>query len=97
MRKASSAAGGILSPDILERLDDLPGQKASDFGLDSSAKVKDEIARAWADAQDYWRIFQRKLATTPLEPRDSSDTIETARGREVRAGVGIESRTPVAR
>lgn len=66
--------GGILSPDILERLDDLPGQKPSDFGLDSSAKVKDEIARAWADAQDYWRIFQRKLES--LKP-ESPATTET--------------------
>jgi hypothetical protein len=53
--------GAILSPDILDRLEDLPGQKPSDFGLDSSVKVKDDIARAWADAQDYWRIFQRKF------------------------------------
>lgn len=66
--------GGILSPDILERLDDLPGQKPADFGLDSSAKVKDEIARAWADAQDYWRIFQRKLES--LKP-ESPATTET--------------------
>lgn len=55
--------GAILSPDILERLDDAPGQRPADFGLDGSGKVKDEIARAWADAQDYWRIFQRKLDT----------------------------------
>jgi len=55
--------GAILSPDILERLEDLPGQKPKDFGLESTAKVKDEIARAWADAQDYWRIFHRKLET----------------------------------
>ncbi|MFO1419821.1 MAG: DNA methyltransferase [Candidatus Competibacteraceae bacterium] len=53
--------GAILSPDLLERLDDAPGQRPADFGLDGGAKVKDEIARAWADAQDYWRIFQRKL------------------------------------
>lgn len=53
--------GAILSPDILDRLDDLVGQRPADFGLDSTGKVKDEIARAWADAQDYWRIFQRKL------------------------------------
>ncbi len=53
--------GAILSPDILDRLEDAPGQKPADFGLDASAKVKDEIARAWADAQDYWRIFQRKV------------------------------------
>jgi hypothetical protein len=66
--------GAILSPDILERIEDLPGQKPADFGLDSSIKVKDEIARAWADAQDYWRIFQRKLETLKS---DSPATTET--------------------
>jgi len=66
--------GAILSPDILERLDDAPGQQAADFGFDRNARVKDEIARAWADAQDYWRIFQRKLET--LKP-DSAATTET--------------------
>jgi hypothetical protein len=60
--------------DILERIEDMPGQRPADFGLDSSAKVKDEIARAWADAQDYWRIFQRKLETLKL---DSPATTET--------------------
>lgn len=56
--------GAILSPDILEHLvDGAKGQGPKDFGLDSVTKVKDEIARAWADAQDYWRIFQRKLET----------------------------------
>jgi hypothetical protein len=66
--------GAILSPDILDRIEELPGQKPVDFGLDSSIKVKDEIVRAWADAQDYWRIFQRKLET--LKP-DSPATSET--------------------
>jgi hypothetical protein len=66
--------GAILSPDILDRIEDLPGQKPADFGFDSSIKVKDEIVRAWADAQDYWRIFQRKLET--LKP-DSPATSET--------------------
>jgi hypothetical protein len=64
--------GSILSPDILERIEDLPGQKPVDFGFDSSAKVKDEIARAWADAQDYWRIFQRKLEA--LKPNSPATT-----------------------
>jgi hypothetical protein len=64
--------GSIFSPDILERIEDLPGQKPIDFSLDSSAKVKDEIARAWADAQDYWRIFQRKLET--LKPSSPATT-----------------------
>lgn len=66
--------GSILSPDILDRIDDATGQRPADFGLESSAKVKDEIARAWADAQDYWRIFQRKLESTKT---DSPATTET--------------------
>lgn len=66
--------GSILSPDILDRLDDLAGQRPTDFGLEGTAKVKDEIARAWADAQDYWRIFQRKLES--LRP-ESPATTET--------------------
>ena len=55
--------GAILSPDILGQTEKLPGQKPSDFGLASGDRVKDEIARSWADAQDYWRIFQHKLET----------------------------------
>ncbi len=66
--------GAILSPDILDRIEEAPGQKPVDFNLDSSTKVKDEIARAWADAQDYWRIFQRKLETLNI---DSPATTET--------------------
>lgn len=66
--------GSIFSPDILERLEEAPGQRPADFGLDTGTKVKDEIARAWADAQDYWRIFQRKLES--LKP-DSPATTET--------------------
>ena len=66
--------GAILSPDILDRLDDAPGQRPADFGLEGTARVKDEIARAWADAQDYWRIFQRKLETLRA---DSPATTET--------------------
>jgi len=66
--------GAILAPDILERLEDAPGQRPADFGLDGATKVKDEIARAWADAQDYWRIFQRKIETIKV---DSPATTET--------------------
>ena len=71
--------GAILSPDILERLEDAPGQRPADFGLEGAGKVKDEIARAWADAQDYWRIFQRKLDTLrPASPATLSPaTTET--------------------
>ena len=66
--------GAIFSPDILGRLEESPGQRPTDFNLDTGTKVKDEIARAWADAQDYWRIFQRKLDS--LKP-DSPATTET--------------------
>lgn len=66
--------GAIFSPDILERLEEAPGQRPADFNLDTGTKVKDEIARAWADGQDYWRIFQRKLES--LKP-DSPATTET--------------------
>ncbi|MBI2506242.1 MAG: restriction endonuclease, partial [Candidatus Latescibacteria bacterium] len=66
--------GAILSPDILDRLEEAPGQRPADFGFEPSAKVKDEIARAWADAQDYWRIFQRRL--NALRP-ESLATTET--------------------
>ena len=66
--------GSILSPEILDKLDDATGQRPADFGLESSAKVKDEIARAWADAQDYWRIYNRKLDTLK---GDSPATTET--------------------
>ena len=66
--------GAILSPDILGQIEDLPGQKPSDFGLDPGTRVKDEIARCWADAQDYWRIFRRKLETVK---EGSNATTET--------------------
>lgn len=66
--------GAILSPDILGRIEDSPGQKPSDFGLDPAAKVKDEIARAWADAQDYWRIFQRKVANSEWRTANGKDS-----------------------
>ena len=66
--------GAILSPDILDHLDDAPGQRPAEFGFETGTKVKDEIARAWADAQDYWRIFQRKLETLRT---DSPATTET--------------------
>ena len=66
--------GGILSPDILGRIEHADGQKPTHFELDSSAKVKDEILRVWADAQDYWRIFQRKLESLKA---DSPATTET--------------------
>ena len=66
--------GAILSPDILGQIEELCGQRPADFGLDASTKVKDEIARGWADAQDYWRIFQRKLETVKEGNNATSET-----------------------
>src|ERR1022692_1104272 len=66
--------GSIVSPELFDRLEELPGQRAADFGLTGSATVKDEIARAWADAQDYWRIFHRKLETMPANSTGTTET-----------------------
>ena len=54
--------GAILSADILDKIEqgELGAQLAKDFGFDAKIKVKDEIARAWADGQDLWRIFKRQ-------------------------------------
>ncbi|NIM17542.1 MAG: N-6 DNA methylase [Candidatus Aminicenantes bacterium] len=53
--------GSIFTADILEKIaqEELKGQVPGDFGLKKGTKVKDEIAAAWADAQDLWRIFKR--------------------------------------
>ena len=91
--------GAILSSDLLDRLDDAKGQGPADFGLDPASKVKDEIARAWADAQDYWRIFQRKTAgdeSTPLTTEDRKDDCVSSGATTVlaatSAGLGREPR-----
>lgn len=66
--------GAILSPELFARVEDLPGQRPADFGLPTGSIVKDEIARAWADAQDYWRIFQRKLDALPANASATTET-----------------------
>ena len=55
--------GNILSPELFDKLDstDILGQNPVDFGFDRSFKVKDDIARAWADAKDQWNIFKRRI------------------------------------
>jgi len=53
--------GAILTPDVIDTLENQRGQQPADFGFAPGSRVKDEIARAWADAQDYWRIFRRRL------------------------------------
>ena len=55
--------GSILSGDIIDAIEqgEKGFQKAKDFGLEPTSKVKDEIANAWADARDQWRIYRRKV------------------------------------
>ena len=68
--------GAILAGDILDKIEnaEVAGQKPADFGLASEAKVKDEIIRAWTDAQDLWRIFRRKLDGLKPEATATSET-----------------------
>jgi len=68
--------GANLAADILDKIEtgDVIGQKPADFGLPSDAKVKDEIVRAWTDAQDFWRIFRRKLDGLKPEATATSET-----------------------
>jgi hypothetical protein len=66
--------GGILSPDILDRIEDADGQKPAHFELESSAKVKDEILRVWADAQHYWNAFQHKIESLKADLPATTET-----------------------
>jgi type I restriction-modification system DNA methylase subunit len=70
--------GAILSADILDKIEqgELGGQLSKDFGFDSNVKVKDEIVRAWADAQDLWRIFKRHRESVS---QNATGTTETRR------------------
>ncbi|MBD3376717.1 N-6 DNA methylase [candidate division KSB1 bacterium] len=64
----------MISPDLFDRIeqDDLSGQSPADFSLKS--RVKDEIALAWADAQDLWRIFQHRLERLDASATATSET-----------------------
>jgi hypothetical protein len=68
--------GGLLGPDILEKLlaGDLPGQKPEDFGLSSKRSLTEEMAMALATARTYWEAFQGRLARLPQEDLGTSVT-----------------------
>lgn len=66
--------GAIFSPDFLGQIEELRGQRPSDFAFEPESRVKDEIARGWADAQNYWRIFKRKLETGKEGSNATSET-----------------------
>ena len=46
---------------LLTGLMNSPARNRQISVLHSKTNVKDEIANTWADAQEFWRIFQRKL------------------------------------
>ena len=66
--------GAIFSPDILGQIEELRGQRPADFAFEPETRVKDEIARSWADTQNYWRIFKRKLETVKEGSNATSET-----------------------
>ena len=74
--------GQIFSGELLQRLDqpEMAGQRPADFGLAPDAKVKDEIARAWAASQSYYRAFRQKIAS--LETPSSRLTSHTSNNRD---------------
>ncbi len=63
--------GGLLAPNLVDQIADgsAPGQKPSDFGLDTRRHITDDIAAAWTDARAYWSIFQHRLER--LSPSDT--------------------------
>ncbi|MFB6285287.1 MAG: hypothetical protein ABEK03_01745, partial [Candidatus Bipolaricaulia bacterium] len=70
--------GGLLSTEVLEQLaqTELGGQRPESFGLAKSARLSDEIARAWSDARAFWDAYGRMLERTPSEETATSDTRE---------------------
>lgn len=54
--------GGLLSPDIVERIGDLEGQRPGDFGLNPNRTMADAIAGDFAALCMDWRGFQSRLA-----------------------------------
>lgn len=69
--------GAILSADILDKIEqgELHGQKPTDFWLEGkSVRVKDEIVKAWADAQDMWSIFKRRMEAVSETKAGTTET-----------------------
>jgi hypothetical protein len=64
---AIRSEGGLIPYDLLDKIgnEEVPGQKASDFGLAKGRRLSDEIQRVWSDAQDLWDIFHRRRDSLP--------------------------------
>ncbi|NJM06311.1 hypothetical protein HC891_09125 [Candidatus Gracilibacteria bacterium] len=54
--------GGLLSPDIVERITELEGQRPGDFGLNPNRTMADGIAGVFLTARAHWKLFQDRLA-----------------------------------
>lgn len=63
--------GGLFAADLLDRLaakpEDLPGQRAADFGK-AGQRMSEEIQTAFADAKNYWDVFDRRRETGKGSP-----------------------------
>ncbi len=53
--------GGVLGPDVLEKLTELPGQKPKDFGIDGRQTLVDYASAGWAHVRRYWAAYQSRL------------------------------------
>jgi hypothetical protein len=63
-RLAIAVEGGLISSDLIDQIaatpQDVPGQRPSDFGLDT--RLSDEIQKAFSDALLHWNAFNARLA-----------------------------------
>lgn len=68
--------GSILTADLLDGIarEDKHSQKPTDFGLDPSTKVKDEIASTWASGKALWTGYQAKIANLHEGQSGASET-----------------------
>ena len=59
--------GGILNPDIIERIltGDIIGQHPENFNLDNRRNLTDEIASIFSDARALWNIFKHRKEKLP--------------------------------
>jgi hypothetical protein len=65
--------GNLIANDITAELSsgELKGQLSTDFGLNKTDKLEDEIAFAWGEIKDLWNIFQRRLSRDHTETATS--------------------------
>lgn len=66
--------GSLLSPEILDRLEELPGQRDADFELAKGERLADAIVRAWSEAKALWQVFKSRMERAPEGDSGTSDT-----------------------